>query len=66
MITGEDMVKGAKVMVGDENWRKGPVWPAFCAFLFGQRERFEHLGMRCTIAWWRDKPYLVSIREARS
>ncbi|MFB9148743.1 hypothetical protein [Roseovarius ramblicola] len=65
MTTGEDMVKGAKVLVGDENWRKGPVWLAFWAFLFGRRERFEHLDMRCTIAWWRDKPYLVSIREAR-
>jgi hypothetical protein len=66
MITNLDMVKGARVLAGDDNWRKGPVWPAFCAWLLGRRERFTHLGMRCTVAWWRDKPYLIGLREVRA
>lgn len=58
-----DMAQGAKVLVGDYNWRKGPFWPSVAAFLFGRRERFVHLGMKCTIAWHKEQPYLTSIRE---
>lgn len=65
MISDDDMVQGGKVLVGDHNWREGPLWPSVCAFLFGARERFTHLGMRCTVAWWRGKPYLIGLREAR-
>jgi len=62
-MTARDMAYGTKVFVGDHNWRKGPFWPAMAALLFGQRERFEHLGMRITIAWRHGKPYLIRIRE---
>lgn len=60
----DDMTYGAKTLVGDHNWRKGPRLPALLAFLFGRRERFVHLGVRCTIAWWRGAPYLITITEA--
>ncbi|TNF21861.1 MAG: hypothetical protein EP318_06205 [Rhodobacteraceae bacterium] len=59
-----DMSYGAKVLVGDDNWRYGPKLPALAAFLFGRRERFEHLGMRCTVAWYKGQPYLIHMREA--
>ena len=59
-----DLAYGAVVLVGDHNWRRGPFWPAALAFLFDRRQRFEHLGMRCLVAWHKDKPYLISIREA--
>lgn len=63
-MTAADMAYGAKVLVGDYNWRDGPKLPSLAAFLFGRRERFEHLGMRCTIAWWKGEPYLIRMREA--
>lgn len=59
-----DIATGTVVLVGDFNWRKGPMRRALVALLFGRRERFVHLGMRCTVAWWRDQPYLVGMREA--
>jgi hypothetical protein len=65
MIADHDMVQGGKVLVGDRNWREGPVLVSICAFLFGTRERFIHLGMLCTVAWWRGKPYLIGLSEAR-
>lgn len=66
MRNPSDMAIGAIVLVGDYNWRDGPWLPATMAFLFGQRQRFEHLGMRCTVAWWRGDPYLIWLREACS
>lgn len=63
-ISSQDMVRAAKVLVGDDNWRRGPNLPAIAAFLFGRRERFERLGMHCTIAWWKGAPYLIHMREA--
>lgn len=65
-MSGSDAAYGVKVLVGDHNWRKGPVRAAVAAWLFGRRERFEHLGMHCTVAWWKGKPYLVGLREARA
>jgi hypothetical protein len=64
LATAEDLSIGAVVLVGVYNWRKGPLWPSICALFAGKRQRFEHLGMRCTVAWWRDKPYLIGMREA--
>jgi len=63
-MSDKDMAIGAKVLVGDYNWRDGPIWPAVCAFLFGRRERFVHLGLRCTVAWWKGEPYLIWVRGA--
>lgn len=60
-----DVLKGTKVLIGDANLRRGPFWPAFLAWLFGERERFEHLGMRVTLAWRHGKPYLIRLREVR-
>ncbi len=61
----DDQALGMVALVGDYNWRKGPFWPSVCAFLFGRRQRYVHLNMRCTVAWWRDQPYLIAIREAK-
>lgn len=58
-----ELALGSVVLIGDLNWRKGPVRHAIAAFLFGRRDRFDHLGMRCTVAWWRNQPYLVRFRE---
>jgi len=60
-----DMALGSVVLVGDHNWRKGPMWRALAAFLLGRRQRFVHLNMRCTVAWYKDQPYLINIRENR-
>lgn len=65
LATVEDMSIATVVLVGDYNWRKGPLWPSICALLAGRRQRFEHLDTRCTVAWWREKPYLISMREVR-
>lgn len=58
-----DFAVGSMVLIADLNWRKGPVWPAMLALMFGRREHFVHLGMRCTLAWWKGTPYLVRFRE---
>jgi hypothetical protein len=62
-LPSADLSIGSVVLVGDHNWRKGPLWPSLCALVFGRRQRFTHLGMRCTVAWWRDQPYLVRVDE---
>lgn len=58
------MAYGAKVMVGDHNWKRAGLWEVARVFLFGEREVFEHLGIRCTIRWWQGHPYLTDVREA--
>jgi hypothetical protein len=60
-----DLSIGTVVLVGDYNWRKGLLWPSLCALVMGRRQRFTHLGMGCTVAWWRGQPYLIRMREAR-
>ena len=64
-LPSADLSVGSVVLVGDHNWRKGPLWPSLCAFVFGHRQRFTHLGLDCTVAWWRGHPYLIWIAEAR-
>lgn len=59
----DDAAIGSVVLVGDFNWRKGSIWASAMAFMFGRRQRFEHLGMHCTVAWWKDQPYLIGLRE---
>ncbi len=59
-----DMAIGTVVLVGDYNWRKGPMWPSIVAMCIGRRQRFVHLGMRCTIAWYKEQPYLIALRQA--
>lgn len=63
-MSASDAAIGSVVLVGDYNWRQGPMRAALAAWLFGRRERFVHLGLRCTVAWWRGQPYLISLREA--
>lgn len=58
-----DLNIGAVVLVGDHNWRKGPRLHVLCARLFGRTARFEHLGLKVKIKWWREKPYLVHACE---
>lgn len=65
-MSAYDMALGSKVLIGDLNWRKGPVLAVTAAFFFGRRERFEHLGMHVTLAWWKGSPYLIGLREVRS
>lgn len=60
-----DMEIGAIVMVGDGNWRRGPKCRVVTAWLFGRRERIEHLGMVLQVIWWREEPFLRSISEVR-
>ena len=59
-----DMNFGAVVLVGDFNWRKRSMRKSVAAWLFGRRDRFTHLGKACTVAWWRDEPYLIGFKEA--
>jgi hypothetical protein len=41
------------------------MWRALAAFLLGRRQRFVHLGMKCTVAWYKDQPFLINLRETR-
>ena len=60
----DDAVLGAKVLVGNRNWKAAGLWTALRVILFGRIERFEHLGCRIILRWWRGEPYLTSIEEA--
>ena len=61
-----DLQQGAKVLIGDANWKSASFWTALRVLLGGRRERFEHLGVIATIRWWRGAPYLTVIRKART
>lgn len=61
-VTENHMDVGAVVLVGDHNWRKGPRLKAALAFVFGHRQRFEHLDKHCTVAWFCGTPYLIHMR----
>lgn len=62
---GDDMSIGAKVLTGDRHWKEAGLPELARVVLFGEREVFVHLGVACTIRWWRGKPYLSDVREAR-
>ncbi|TRD18383.1 hypothetical protein [Palleronia caenipelagi] len=55
----------ALVLVADHHWRRGPVWKAALAYLFGRRERRVSIDWELTFAWWRGQPYLIRMREPR-
>lgn len=65
-MSQSDLAYGAKTLVGDHNWKEAGLMETIRVLIWGRLEVFEHLGMRITIRWWRGKPYLTSIREARS
>lgn len=60
-----DLQLGVVTLVGDWNWRRGPKWKAACALVLGRRQRYEHLGKRMVVSWWRGQPYLIRLGEAR-
>lgn len=63
-MTRPKVVEDAVLLAGDWRWRKGPRWPAFCAWAFGRRERLTtHLGDAATLSWWRGHPYLIELKE---
>lgn len=55
---------GTIVLAGEYLWRHAGRLLRLRVCLFGRRADVTHLGMICRIHWWRDQPYLVSIREA--
>jgi len=59
-----DLEIGAVVLVGDDAWRRAGWWTRLRAVAFGERQSFEHLGMRVSVSWWRGTPYLYRVREA--
>lgn len=65
-MTDADLTYGAKTLIGDRNWQNAGLRETVLVLLFGKRETYEHLGVRCTIRWWQGCPYLTAIREARS
>lgn len=58
-----DLHIGAVVMVGSQNWSRASWRRKLAVFLFCKRQRFVHLGMRLTVAWRDEKPYLLRISE---
>lgn len=60
-----DLSLGTMVLLAADYWRAAPWHKRLAVWALGRRERFEHLGTRLTIGWWRGRPYLVSIREER-
>jgi hypothetical protein len=61
-----EMRRGIVIFAGDYNWRKGPKIMALRALLFGRTERFESLGMRATVKWFKGQPYLIRFRPLKS
>lgn len=54
---------GRLVLTANLNFKMRPMRSILAAFLFGRRQMVEHLGHRFWIAHWRERPYLISIRE---
>lgn len=58
-----DLEIGALVMLAQRTWQRAPWYRRAAAWTFGQHHVFEHLDLRFRIGFWRDMPYLLSIRE---
>lgn len=57
-----DMDIGMLVFVADAHFRAAPKRTIIAAWLLGRHQRFEHLGTRFRLAWWRDTPYLLTVK----
>lgn len=63
---GADLSIGMLTLAADGFWKQAG-WPRRIAVvLFGRHQVYQHLGYRLRISFWRDNPYLVTIREART
>ncbi|WP_158243221.1 hypothetical protein [Acidimangrovimonas sediminis] len=51
------------VLVAGLHFRSARLRTRAAAWLFGRHQPFEHIGYRGRIAWWRDRPYLLTFRE---
>lgn len=60
-----DLETGTLVLVANAQFRQARWHTVVAAWAFGRHERFEHLGTRFRIAWWRGTPYLLRVGEAR-
>lgn len=63
-MSAQDAATGAITLVGNHNWKRAPLALRAVVLLFGRYERFDHLGKRMSVFWWRGQPYLALIREA--
>lgn len=64
-MSAADLHIGALVLLGADHWRAAPRYERVAVWALARRDRFDHLDTRIVIGWWRGRPYLVSIREAR-
>ena len=61
-----DVDIGTFTLVANSFWQSAG-WPhRICAVLFGQHQVYEHLGLRFRVSFWRQRPYLVTVREAKA
>ena len=61
-----DLHLGAKVIAGNKNWHEASAATLLAVLLFGRVEKFVHCEKLVYVRWWRGKPYLTAIREARA
>lgn len=55
---------GMLVLCANLHWKEASWSRRLAATLFGRHQVFEHLGARLRISFFRELPYLVTIREA--
>ncbi len=60
-----DVEIGVVTLVAASAWRDAGWIERACAVMFGIHQTSDHLGYIFRISWWRARPYLVSVREAR-
>jgi hypothetical protein len=58
-----DLEIGTLVLAANEYWVRAALWTRACAWILGRHEHLEHLDLRLRIAWWRGKPYLLTLNE---
>lgn len=54
---------GALVLVGNAYWKEADWRTRLGAWVFGKHEVFEHLGRRFRVSFYKDRPFLLTIRE---
>ncbi|RUS64883.1 hypothetical protein EGN72_02510 [Pseudorhodobacter sp. E13] len=52
-------------LVADQHWQNAGWLRRIAAILFGRHLSYVHLGFRFRVSFWRETPYLLTIREAR-
>lgn len=58
-----DEAKATLIFVANGHFKAARWWVLAAAWVFGRHRIVRHLGREGRIAFWRDKPYLLTFRE---